>query len=125
MQSSWISEQVREKKNLSFRFNRSSAYDVGLLSCKAMQSELFRKIVKCKEHKANILEEDGKEAQMVWQNTNKMLDEGWEGIKTGITFSAGTFILNNIAGACLSACKTVELSDSKETYRFVVVLLGS
>ena len=33
---------------------------------------------------------------MVWENTNKMLKEGWNGIKTGITPNAGP---------CLAASK--------------------
>ena len=40
----------------------------------------------------------------IWENTNKMLDEGWSGIKTGITPNAGP---------CLSAsfAKTIKGRD--------------
>ena len=49
-----------------------------------------------------------------WSNTNKMLGEGWSGIKTGITPNAGP---------CLAAsCQKV---ISGRQYEFLVILLSS
>jgi D-alanyl-D-alanine carboxypeptidase len=50
----------------------------------------------------------------VWENTNKMLKEGWNGVKTGVTPNAGP---------CLAASinKTINGKD----YELLVVLLGS
>ena len=33
---------------------------------------------------------------MEWTNTNKMLNKGWEGIKTGITDAAGPCLASSI-----------------------------
>jgi len=50
----------------------------------------------------------------LWENTNRMLGEGWSGIKTGITPNAGP---------CLAA-SVLKILNGK-TYEFLVVLLNS
>ena len=40
---------------LSHKYNRSNARDLGMLCCEAMNKELFRKIVNCKEYKCSII----------------------------------------------------------------------
>jgi D-alanyl-D-alanine carboxypeptidase len=35
-------------------------------------------------------------AQNIWQNTNKLLDKGYEGLKTGITDSAGPCLASSL-----------------------------
>lgn len=49
-----------------------------------------------------------------WENTNKMLGEGWSGIKTGVTPNAGP---------CLAASVAMHISGRE--YEFLVVLLHS
>ena len=50
----------------------------------------------------------------VWENTNKMLEEGWSGLKTGITPNAGP---------CLAA--SLFKTFSGKEYEFLVILLDS
>ena len=58
---------------------------------------------------------DEKQGKMgVWENTNRMLGEGWSGIKTGITPNAGP---------CLAASYLKTISGKQ--YEFLVILLCS
>lgn len=50
----------------------------------------------------------------MWQNTNRLLDQGYEGIKTGIT---------DVAGPCLAACTTITVKDKPK--RLVIVVIRS
>lgn len=50
----------------------------------------------------------------IWENTNRMLGEGWSGIKTGVTPNAGP---------CLAASCRKVLSGNH--YEFLVILLSS
>ena len=68
--------------------NYSSIKDIAILSAKAMENEKFRKIVRTESHIATII--NGKlTRQVVYKNTNKVLGNGFIGIKTGTTPSAG------------------------------------
>ena len=68
---------------------RSTATDVAKLSCICMKQELFRTIVACKIFKITV-KNGNKSREVVWENTNKLLRrEGFVGIKTGITVTAG------------------------------------
>lgn len=69
--------------------NRSTAADIAKLSSKAMKFDEFREIVNRRTYRCVIEQVDQTERCVVWENTNKLLDEGWEGIKTGITTAAG------------------------------------
>jgi D-alanyl-D-alanine carboxypeptidase len=54
-----------------------------------MQDDLFRTIVNCKVFKTTVKNGDGRR-EVEWENTNKLLRrEGFVGIKTGITVTAG------------------------------------
>jgi serine-type D-Ala-D-Ala carboxypeptidase (penicillin-binding protein 5/6) len=61
------------------------------------------------------MEGDGKQVQRgVWENTNRMLGEGWSGIKTGITPNAGPCL----AASCFKAIGGRE-------YEYLIILLSS
>lgn len=98
---------------LACKYNKSSAYDMGRLSCKAMANSIFQKVVRTQEHEAVSVGEEGRRHR--WVNTNKLLEHGWDGVKTGVTPTAGP---------CLSACKTVRVEGAEER-QLLVVVLGS
>ena len=85
--------------------NYSTAEDVAKLCTHAMKNKKFRQIVHTRTYKYEyslfeinrVVDEEGnvEEEEVIsfcknsWENTNKMLGEGWSGIKTGITPNAG------------------------------------
>ena len=77
--------------------NRSSAYDLGKLVCICMRNPFFREIVRTRSYVCYVFQpnEPNIYRKAKWQNTNKLLNEGWSGVKTGVTKSAGP---------CMSAC---------------------
>jgi D-alanyl-D-alanine carboxypeptidase len=68
---------------------RSTASDLARLCCHCMKNELFRRITSCRLFRATV--RNGSSSRVVeWENTNKLLRrEGFEGLKTGITVTAG------------------------------------
>jgi serine-type D-Ala-D-Ala carboxypeptidase (penicillin-binding protein 5/6) len=54
-----------------------------------MNNELFRKITSCKTYRTTV--KNGESTRAIeWENTNKLLRrEGFIGLKTGITVTAG------------------------------------
>ena len=75
--------------------NKSSALDVAKLSTAAMKLPNFAEIVKKQNY--NCIGQDmfGNNKNFAWQNTNKLLTKGFDGIKTGITPSAGPCLASN------------------------------
>lgn len=97
----------------------STASDQVLLAAKAMQNDLFREYVQTRQHATKVQGAGGYTRNVVWKNTNKLLEiAGYSGLKTGTT---------DAAGACLvSACKhrddeliVVVLGSSSSEARFV------
>lgn len=68
--------------------NLSNARDVCKMAQVAMENETFANIVATKEYTACVLN-CGKVKVRTWTNTNKMLDKGFVGVKTGVTPTAG------------------------------------
>jgi serine-type D-Ala-D-Ala carboxypeptidase (penicillin-binding protein 5/6) len=87
--------------------NYSTALDIAKLSCYAMSKQYFRDIVSVQLHECPSSEYE--DVIYKWENTNQLLKEGYTGIKTGITPTAGP---------CLAA------STIKEGYNVVVVVLS-
>ena len=69
--------------------NRSTAADIAKLVAYAMKNVLFRQVVKQQKYSCVIEQQDGTSRVTEWINSNKLLPEGWEGVKTGITTAAG------------------------------------
>ncbi|CAD8047321.1 unnamed protein product [Paramecium sonneborni] len=69
---------------LSNEENYSCCNDIIILSIECLKYELFQTVISCKEY---VLKTPQK--QYEWKNTNKLLEKGFFGIKTGITDSAG------------------------------------
>lgn len=113
---------------LSNSQNISCAEDLAKLCAYAMRNRKFRKVVQTQKFHYSCLitqpassedEKNGGESISekvigVWENTNKMLGEGWSGIKTGITPNAGP---------CLAA--SLFRCFSGKEYEFLVILLDS
>ena len=77
--------------------NRSTAIDLAKLSTVAMGDFTLREIVNKKSHIAFGLDSSKKEKKFEWENTNKMLGKGGcNGIKTGITETAGPCLVTSI-----------------------------
>ena len=50
---------------------------------------LFQEVINCKEYTAKSITKEGSLHTYIWRNTNKLLEKGFCGIKTGITDHAG------------------------------------
>lgn len=74
---------------LTTRRNLSTARDVCKLAAFAMKNPIFQRIVRTVEYTGTIQGLDKAIKVKYWKNTNKLLEEGWSGIKTGVTNKAG------------------------------------
>jgi D-alanyl-D-alanine carboxypeptidase (penicillin-binding protein 5/6) len=91
--------------------HQSSARDLVKLAYAAMQNPLFRQYVSTRQHGAKVSGENGYERNVVWKNTNKLLEiDGYLGVKTGTTTAAG---------ACLVSW------GERDGRELIVVVLGS
>lgn len=98
---------------LSDKNNYSTCLDIARLCDEALNNKEFSQIVTTKQYSCKCLK-TGKEFS--WKNTHKLLDEGWHGIKTGVTPNAGPCLSSfyrqgKDAGVIiiLLACQTMEL----------------
>eukprot|EP00826_Nyctotherus_ovalis_P014302 TRINITY_DN13968_c0_g4_i3.p1 TRINITY_DN13968_c0_g4~~TRINITY_DN13968_c0_g4_i3.p1 ORF type:complete len:245 (-),score=63.15 TRINITY_DN13968_c0_g4_i3:76-810(-) len=81
---------------LNDKFNKSTAEDLGRLSSAALRLPYFKAIVSAKTHSCSARGKEGEEKKYSWTNTNKMLDKGFDGVKTGITPNAGPCLASSI-----------------------------
>lgn len=77
-------------------FNKSTAEDVGKLCAAAMKLPKFREVVSCKDYKCVSRTKEGGTREYSWVNTHKLLEKGYNGIKTGITPNAGPCLASSI-----------------------------
>ena len=91
--------------------HRSSTRDLAKLAAVALQDPTFAQIVATRRRGASLVDASGLARNIIWTNTNRLLDtEGYDGVKTGTTTAAG---------ACLVA------SGHRGDDRLVVVILGA
>ncbi len=96
---------------LSHEKHLISASDLVRLTREAMKLELFRKLAKTRQFGCVVTGPGGYQRNMMWTNTNRLLEiGGYSGVKTGTT---------SAAGACLVATGT-QAGDE-----LTVVVLGS
>lgn len=69
--------------------NYSTAYDMAILSSIMIKDDFFRKLVNTRNHYCTIQDEEGYTKEAFWENTNRLLGLGYNGIKTGYTVDAG------------------------------------
>ena len=94
--------------------NKSTAYDMALLTKYAMQNEIYREIVKTKKHivKTNL-------KTYVWHNKNKLLSEDYiTGGKTGYTERAKRTLVSTASKDNMNlVCVTINDSDDWNTHK--------
>lgn len=96
---------------LTARGHGASAADLSKLAAKVLQNPLLAEIVSTRRYVYNVATPDGGSRELVWKNTNQLLEiEGYDGLKTGTTTAAG---------ACLVA------SGKRDGKRLIVVVLGA
>jgi D-alanyl-D-alanine carboxypeptidase (penicillin-binding protein 5/6) len=76
--------------------HHTTASDLLRLAYQAMQLPAFRQTVGTRQHGCTLTDQAGKQRNVVWKNTNRLLAiEDYLGVKTGTT---------SAAGACLVSC---------------------
>ncbi len=74
--------------------HRSSARDLARLASHAMNQPAFASVVATRKRGCTLIDAKGGRRNVVWTNTNRLLDtEGYDGIKTGTTQAAGTCLV--------------------------------
>jgi len=74
---------------LSEKGNKSTAQDLGKLGYHAMGIKLIADIVSTKLYETTVVKIGGEKRALKWKNTNRLLDKGFAGLKTGTTPNAG------------------------------------
>ena len=73
----------------------STAGDQLLLAAKVMQNERLREYVQTRQHAVRVQGSSGYTRNVVWKNTNKLLEiTGYSGVKTGTTDAAGSCLVS-------------------------------
>jgi D-alanyl-D-alanine carboxypeptidase (penicillin-binding protein 5/6) len=74
--------------------HRSSARDLAKLTSHALAQPAFAAVVSTRKHGCTLIDAKGVRRNVVWINTNRLLDtEGYDGVKTGTTQAAGTCLV--------------------------------
>lgn len=79
----------RNPHGMSTVKNLSTAKDISTLSAYALRNEYFRTIVSTPRYTCPITNSNGDIRIKIWENTNRLLGKGYEGVKTGSTGAAG------------------------------------
>lgn len=80
---------------LSDKANRSTANDLGRIAYTALKNQSIEKIVSTERYEGLVTKKNGEVRRPVWTNTNKLLQKGFSGVKTGTTPTAG-FCLSSL-----------------------------
>lgn len=106
--------RFRNPTGLDLNCNLSTAHDVNLVATAAMRLGCFRTIVRSQEHCFSLKGASGFKRDVRWVNTNKLLNLGFDGLKTGVTPAAGPCLsasLHSPAGHIIVTvlhCKSLE-----------------
>src|SRR5262249_28648441 len=74
--------------------HQSSARDLAKLARLAMAAPTFAACVATPEHGCTLIDAEGHRRNVVWTNTNHLLEiEGYNGVKTGTTQAAGACLV--------------------------------
>ena len=74
--------------------HRSSARDLARLAQVALADPTFAAVVATPRRGATLVDAAGQARNVVWTNTNKLLEfEGYDGVKTGTTSGAGACLV--------------------------------
>ena len=118
---------------LANEYNKSTANDIAILAFNAMKIPLFKEVVGTKEYECKILTAKGNLRAVKWENTNLMLNvEGFNGLKTGITTTAGPCLCSSYSKdgvnliIVLLNCKSVEKRwpETEKLLNFAIKILN-
>jgi D-alanyl-D-alanine carboxypeptidase (penicillin-binding protein 5/6) len=74
--------------------HHASARDLAKLTRHALAEPAFAAVVSTRKHGSTLVDGQGKRRNVVWTNTNHLLEiEGFDGVKTGTTQAAGTCLV--------------------------------
>lgn len=75
--------------------HKSTVRDQFQLACAAIQLPALRTIINTRQHRTVVDGPAGYRREIVWRNTNRLLDiDGYEGVKTGTTDAAGACLIS-------------------------------
>jgi D-alanyl-D-alanine carboxypeptidase (penicillin-binding protein 5/6) len=101
----------RNPHGLTHPEHKSTCVELALLARKVLESPVLSGVISCREYRCTVSSDLGYKREVLWRNTNQLLDiEGYLGVKTGTT---------DAAGACLVSC------SERNGERIVVVVLGA
>lgn len=77
------------------RQHYSSANDLFRLAMAASKSKLITEVANCRQHGCRLSGPEAYHRNIVWKNTNELLEiEGYQGLKTGTTTAAGSCLIS-------------------------------
>ena len=95
---------------MSMKKNHSTVRDVGTLAASALRLPLFLSIVNTRSYTCSVPNKRVPVRTLTWENTNRLLFQGFDGVKTGVT---------DAAGPCL--CASIKRGEQ----RIVITVLGA
>ena len=111
----------------------STAADLLTLARAGWKMKRFRQYVGTRQHGCRLVGPGGRQRNIVWRNTNRLLPtEGYDGVKTGTTSAAGACLVSTgrrgkdrlfvvVLGAAASAAR---YTDSRNLYRWAWIQRG-
>jgi serine-type D-Ala-D-Ala carboxypeptidase (penicillin-binding protein 5/6) len=113
--------------------HQSSARDLAKLTHHALGLPTFAKYVSTTMHGCTLLGPNGQRRNVLWTNTNRLLDtEGYDGVKTGTTRAAGECLVasghrkgDHIIVVILGASSTeARYADARNLFRYAWLMRG-
>jgi len=83
------SSKFNNPHGLSNKKNMSTVNDLGRIAFTALKYPLIQKIVSTQRYTAMVNTKENSQRELTWKNTNKLLERGYSGMKTGVTPNAG------------------------------------
>ncbi|MCU0716141.1 MAG: serine hydrolase [Pirellula sp.] len=101
----------RNPHGLTHPEHKSTCAELALLARQVLESPVLKDVISCREYRCTVSSDTGYKREVLWRNTNQLLDiDGYLGVKTGTT---------DAAGACLVSC------SQRDGERIIVVVLGA
>ena len=113
--------------------HQSSARDLAKLTHHALALPTFARYVSTMKHGATVQGPHGRKRNVVWTNTNRLLDtEGYDGVKTGTTRAAGECLVasgrrngDHVIVVILGASSTdARYADARNLFRYAWLMRG-
>ena len=116
-----LEQSWNNSSGLSSNPNMSTPQAIALLASVAIRDPLFQTLVSTRQHELEIKNERyGLTRKAIWKNTNKLLEGGWLGVKTGTTESAGHCLLARRGNLLIGvySCETLARRFSECVYLY-------